>query len=465
MAVTLRVDRDKWLDAEYGVIGSLLIAPEYVPAILSAVREEDFLVDADRLIFQAARDLFRSGSPVDPMLIRDRIGPDYSSYMAQLMEITPTAACWQYYVDAMHEQAVSQRARALSDRLSQAVTLEDCRAVSLELAQLVSDGRRLNTWTAPELLESFMQSQDPDAPPPRYISTGLRFLDDGSYIEPGDVVMIGGYPSDGKTALSLMLAWHMAQTYRVGFFSLETSREKLRDRLMAHAAQLDFTDIKRRSLSEENWKDIAQRTGAFSQRQLILVEAAGMSVADIASYSRAAGFQVIFLDYVQLVQPEDGRIRSEQMAGVSRALHTFAQRSGTLVVELAQLTRPERGADKNGREKWREPNMHDLKESGQFEQDADVILLLYRPNPNDGTLQQDVHRLLKIGKNKEGRWGTWPLYFDGARQTFSVMDRSREIMKGLVDAGRKAQTRARTEPEYKQVQLTDITDESGPLPF
>ena len=72
---------------------------------------------------------------------------------------------------------------------------------------------------------------------------------------------------------------------------------------------------------------------------------------------------------------------------------------------------------------------------------------------------------MKIGKNKEGRWGTWPLYFDGARQTFSVMDRSREIMKGLVDAGRKAQTRARTEPEYKQVQLTDITDESGPLPF
>ena len=95
MEVSLKVERDKWLEAEYGVIGSLLIAPEYVPAILATVQEEDFLVDADRVIFQAARDLFRSGSPVDPMLIRNRIGPDYSRYMAQLIEITPTAAAWQ----------------------------------------------------------------------------------------------------------------------------------------------------------------------------------------------------------------------------------------------------------------------------------------------------------------------------------------------------------------------------------
>lgn len=459
----MRAARDKWLDAERGVIGALLISPEDVPAILAAVREEDFLIDADRLIFQAARNLFRSGSPVDPLLIRDRIGPDCTDYMVQVMDLTPTAANWREHAEAMHEQAALQRARTLADKLEHAVTLDDCRPISAELSGLLSDRRRLNTWTAPELLESFMKSQDPDAPPPKYITTGFRFLDDGTYIEAGDVVMIGGYPSDGKTALSLMLAWHMAKVCRVGYFSLETSREKLRDRLMAHAAQVDFTDIKRRTISEENWKHIAEQTSGFSQRQLTVVEAAGMSAADIESYSRASGFQVIFLDYVQLVRPEGGNLRSEQMAGVSRDLHTFAQKSGTLVVELAQLTRPERGTDKSGREKWREPNMHDLKESGQFEQDADMILLLFRPNPNDTTLQQDVHRLLKIGKNKEGRWGTWPLYFDGSRQTFSVMDRSREIMKSMTEAGRKAQIRA--EPEYKQVELAEITDDSGPLPF
>lgn len=461
----ITVNRDKWLDAEYGVIGSLLISPEYLPAILAAVREEDFLVNADRLIFQAARELFRSGSPVDPMLIRDRIGPDYSSYMAQLMELTPTAASWQYYVDAMHEQAVSQRARALSDTLSQAITLDDCRAVSLELAQLVSDGRRLNSWTAPELLESFMQSQDPDAPPPQYITTGFRELEQGSFIERGDVLVIGGYPSSGKTALSIMMAWHMAERYRVGFFSLETSRKKLRDRLMAFSAQLNLSDIKQRSISEADWKNVSACSSIFAQRQFTVVEAAGMTANDIESYSRAAGFQVIFLDYVQLVRPEGGRIRSEQMAGVSMSLHLFAQKTETLVVELAQLTRPDKGTDRNGKEKWREPNMHDLKESGQFEQDADVILMLFRPGRDDPHLDYDRHRILKIEKNKEGPLARLPLYFDGSRQTFAVMDRSREIMQEFSNAGRKAQSRARTEPEYKQVQLTEITDESGPLPF
>lgn len=465
MAVTRGIAEDKRMEAEYGVIGSLLIAPESAAAILAAVREEDFLVPADKLIYQAARALIRDGSPVDPILIRDKIGPDYSNYMAQLMDITPTAASWRYYVDAMHEQAVSQRARALADKLSLAVTLDDCRAISTSLSQLLSDGRQLNTWTARELLEDFMRSQDPDAPAPEYISTGLRFLDDGSYIEAGDVVIIGGWPSAGKTALALMMAWHMSRCYRVGFFSLETSREKLRDRIMAHVAQLDFSDVKRRTLSEENWKSVAAHTADFSQRSFTIVEAAGMSASDIESYSRAADFQVIFLDYVQLVRPEGGNIRSEQMAGVSRDLHTFAQRSGTLVVELAQLTRPDRGTDKSGKVRWRPPNMHDLKESGQFEQDADLILLLYRPDPSDSSLRQDVHRLLTIGKNKEGRWGTWPMYFDGARQTFSVMDRSREVMRDLVDRGKQAKNRARSEPDYKPVELQDITDESGPLPF
>ena len=90
--------------------------------------------------------------------------------------------------------------------------------------------------------------------------------------------------------------------------------------------------------------------------------------------------------------------RSEQMADVSRTLHTFAQRSGTLVVELAQLTRPEKGP-------WREPDMHDLKESGQFEQDADIIYLLFRPDPKSKEFDQDEHRILKIAKNKESRRG------------------------------------------------------------
>lgn len=463
------------LEAEQAVVGSLLIAgskgdAETIRGLLSAVHEEDLLNPVDKAVFQAARALFRSGGAVDPITIRDRIGGQYSDYLVQLMDITPTTANWPEWVQITHEQAAVQRARALAEPLSLAVTLDDCRPIGAQLGQLLSDGRRLDTWTVPQLLDSFFESQDPDAPKPEYVTFGLQVLDEGSYIEPGDVVIIGGYPSDGKTALALQTAWHMATKYRVGFFSLETDRRKLRDRLLAHAAGLDLADIKRRQLGDAAWEELAKHQADFVKRDLTLVDAAGMSAADIETASRAYGFQVIFIDYIQLVTPERsaGGTRSEQMASVSRTLHTFAQKTGTLVVELAQLTRQERKTDKNGNEIRRDPTMHDLKESGQFEQDADMILLLFRPGPKDKgpdgqELNEETHRLLKIAKNKEGRWGDWVLYFDGGRQTLSVVTDSMGVMRKFQAEGRKARSRNKRDPN--QVDFTEITEEDPQMPF
>ena len=475
MAVKTQLPRCS-LDAEQAVIGSLLIAGtrgemDTIRDLLSLVQEEDLLNPVDKAVFQAARTLFRSGSPVDPITIRDRIGGQYADYLGQLIEITPTTANWREWAEAMHEQAAVQRARALAEPLSLAVTLEDCRPVSAQLGQLLSDGRRLNAWTVPQLLDSFFESQDPDTPKPEYVTFGLAVLDEGSYIEPGDVVVVGGYPSDGKTALSLQVAWHMAKKYRVGFFSLETDRRKLRDRLIAHAARLDLADIKRRQLSDEAWEELAKQHTDFAKRDLTLVEAAGMSAADIEAASRAYGFQVVFIGYIQLVTPERiaGGTRSEQMASVSRSLHTFAQKAGTLVVELAQLTRQERGAGRDGGRR-RDPTMHDLKESGQFEQDADMILLLFRPGegekgPDEKTpLDPKIHRILKIGKNKEGRWGDWTLYFDGGKQTFSVMIDSMGVMRRFQAEGRKAQVRNRSQRDSGQVTFTELPNGED-LPF
>lgn len=463
------------LEAEQAVVGSLLVAgtmgdAETIRGLLSAVHEEDLLNPVDKAVFQAARTLFRSGGAVDPITIRDRIGGQYSNYLAQLMDITPTTANWSEWARITHEQAAVQRARALAEPLSLAVTLDDCRPIGAQLGQLLSDGRRLDTWTVPQLLDSFFESQDPDAPKPEYVTFGLQVLDEGSYIEPGDVVVIGGYPSDGKTALSLQMAWHMARKYRVGFFSLETDRRKLRDRLIAHAAGLDLSDIKRRALDDAAWESLAKQQADLAKRDLTLVEAAGMSAADIETASRAYGFQVIFIDYIQLVVPEgsSGGTRSEQMASVSRALHTFAQKTGTLVVELAQLTRQDKKTDKYGNEIRRDPTMHDLKESGQFEQDADMVLLLFRPGPKDKgpddlELNEENHRLLKIGKNKEGRWGDWVLYFDGGKQTFSVVTDSRGVMRRFQAEGRKAKERNKRDPD--QVEIKELKGEQQDLPF
>lgn len=467
MAAMSHEDRlDHQLDAERGVIGSLLIDESLVREMVSVVDAQDFLNPANRLIFQAARQLFRDGKPVDALTIRDRVGSQYSDYMTQLMEITPTSANWREYAALMHSQATTQRIKNLAQYiLENAVTLDDCRQPCADMAQLLADGRRIDAWTMREMMEDFFRAQDPDAPAPEYVTYGLDVLDQRNYTELGDVVMIGGYPSDGKTALALMMAYHMAARYKVGFFSLETDKRKVRDRMVASVAQIDFDAIKRRTLTESDWAGLAAKSTDMSKRDLTVLRAAGMTVADIQSASQAYGFQVVVIDYVQLITPEVSRRapRSEQMADVSRALHTFAQSSGTLVIELAQLTRQERGS-------WREPDMHDLKESGQFEQDADIIFLLYRPSPSDDTLGQEKNRILKIAKYKEGPRGRWPLYFDGPKQTFSVMTDAdgKAVLRQLVNAGKKAKSKNKAEAQGQQTmsEFRELSaEEAGDIPF
>ena len=467
MAAMSHEDRlDHQLDAERGVIGSLLIDESLVREMVSVVDAQDFLNPANRLIFQAARQLFRDGKPVDALTIRDRVGSQYSDYMTQLMEITPTSANWREYAALMHSQATTQRIKNLAQYiLENAVTLDDCRQPCADMAQLLADGHRIDAWTMREMMEDFFRAQDPDAPAPEYVTYGLAVLDQRNYTALGDVVMIGGYPSDGKTALALMMAYHMAARYKVGFFSLETDKRKVRDRMVASVAQIDFDAIKRRTLTESDWAGLAAKSTDMSKRDLTVLRAAGMTVADIQSASQAYGFQVVVIDYVQLITPEVSRRapRSEQMADVSRALHTFAQSSGTLVIELAQLTRQERGS-------WREPDMHDLKESGQFEQDADIIFLLYRPSPSDDTLDQEKNRILKIAKYKEGPRGRWPLYFDGPKQTFSVVSEAdgKAVLRQLVNAGKKAKSKNRAEATGQQTmsEFQELSaEEAGDIPF
>lgn len=448
MAMTSQEKRDGSLEAERAVIGAMLIEPGIVRDVVGKVAAEDFLHPTNRLIFQTARALFRAGEPVDGITIRGRIGQQYSDYLVQMMEITPTAANWTEYADLMHEQTTLARIRALADKLTAAVTLEDCRPVCADLGQLLADGRKVDAWNMREMLDDFFSSQDPDAPAPEYITTGIREIDEGSFTERGDVVMIGGYPSDGKTALALMFAYHMAADHKVGFFSLETSKQKVRDRMVSHVAQVDFNDIKRRSLKDEDWTALASKSSDWAKRDLTVLRASCMTATEIEAVSQAYGFEIIYIDYIQLVQPETDRRapRSEQMADVSRSLHAWAQKSQTLVVELAQLTRQERSGG------WREPDMHDLKETGQFEQDADIIFLIYRPNPKSEDLDQEKNRILSIAKNKEYRRGKWPLYFDGARQTFSigVGDDGKTVLRQLVSAGKQAKAKARAEARGQQ---------------
>ena len=441
MAVTREEGLQMQLNAERAVIGAILIDESIVRDVLSCVDAGDFLEPVNRLIYQAARKLFRDSEPVDPITIRNQIGSDYTDYLMQLMEITPTSANWREYAAAMRQQTALQRVKDLAADLNEAATLEECRDAIARLGSLMADGRKIDSWNTREMLDDFYAVQDPEAAAPEYIKTGLSIIDEGSYIELGDVLVIGGEPSSGKTAFSLMMAYHMAKDHKVGFFSLETAKQKVRDRLVAHMAQVDFNAIKRRELGEKDWTSVATHGADFAKRDLTVLRASGMTATEIQAVSQAYGFEIIVIDYVQLIVPEGDRkaIRSEQIAEISRSLHTFAQKTGTLVVELAQIARMDRSSG------WRELDMHDLKESGQLEADADMIFMLFRPNPKDEALDHDRHRILKIAKNKEHRQGAWPVYFDGARQTFCTMSeedgRSKQTLRQLQSAGKAARNR------------------------
>lgn len=459
MANVKSVPMEAWLQAENAVIGSLLLDESLAAPILAAVDVADFGDKENRQIFQAARALLQEGKPVDPVTIRGKLGSGVEPRLLQLLEVTPTAVNWQEYAEIMHEQATLVRIQSAAQQLVAATSVEESRGQIAALADLVATGNGVEAWSMADAFKNFMESQAAEKKR-EYIGYGIREIDEGTYTERGDVVVIGGEPSAGKTALALVLAYHMAKKYRVGFFSLETGPRKLTDRLVSSALGIDFNLIKRQQMQESDFEKAAEGSSEFASRKLTLLRSSGWTVSQIQSISRSYGFEVIFIDYVQLIEPEgDPRAGMTQaVAGISRALHIFAQRSNTLVVELAQLSRPQKQAG------WREPTMHDLKETGQLEQDADSVMLLYRPKPG-GDFDPDKTRVLKIAKQKEGRLGKWPLAFDGSHQSFAPMAGSdgQALMRKMADKARQVKS-ARRAQVRDQVQFEEIS-ETGDEPL
>ncbi len=269
-AVTSPIPAETWLQAENAVIGSLLLDDRLAAPILAAVDASDFADSGNRRIYQAARALLQEGAPVDPVTIRGKLGPEISQRLVQLMEITPTATNWREYAAIMHEQATLSRIRLVAQELTEAANVEDSRVKIAALADMVATGQGMEAWSMEDTFRHFMESQAAEKKR-EYIGYGIREIDEGTYTERGDVVVIGGEPSAGKTALALMLAYHMAKKYRVGFFSLETGPKKLTDRLVSSSLGIDFNVIKRQKMVEADFEQAAAGGSDFTSRRLTLL--------------------------------------------------------------------------------------------------------------------------------------------------------------------------------------------------
>lgn len=440
------------IEAEQAVLGSLLIDPDIAPHLFATVKPSDFLHEQNKAIFRAALDMFRKGTPCDAVTLSGALlnanvmdfsgNAEIRKYLAQLMEITPTSANWKEYAQVMRDKTTLWNVMcAASDLVAKSKTMDDCRQYAETINALLGQRHVHKPRSLSDSMQSFFNRMD--EPPPEYLRYGIPELDRMMYTERGDVVVIGGSPSSGKTALALSIAVNLGRSRKVAFFSLETHKDKLDDRLMAHNAQVRFTDIKTRAVlnDEKAWERIASSVVNYSRNKFdyFTGEDSPLTLSDIENLTRAYGYEAIFIDYVQLLlsgyKSRYGNIR-ERITEISMELHAFAQSTKTTVFELAQLSRQQKVG-------WTEPTMFDLKESGQLEQDADAVLLIYPPPKSHKTLDEKKNRFLKVAKNKEGVTGTLILDFDGETQSFSVHRNDTSIMRDLSDAGRAAKARNR----------------------
>ena len=396
------------VSSQAAVLGCLLIDPSLCGEIFARVQAEDFVTPEYRHVYEAARRLFFSGKDVDAVTICHEAGGDmYRDLLMQIIDLTPSAAGWSEYVEILLSDVRLYRLHLAGDKLASCTTEEEAQSILSAVRLDTRRNQRIRKVSIEQGIMDFYVQQDEK---PEYLHYGISGLDRHMNTEPGDFIVIGGRPSAGKTAFALQLAKTIAEKHRVGFFSLETSSKKIYDRLVAQSCLIDMGQIKNRNIPEEDYARIISRQSELSKLGFDVLEAAGASVDDIISTTLAERYDVIFVDYLQLLK-ETGKNanRAEAVSRMSMGLHTFAQDMHVTVIALAQLGRPEK--EGGGQ---RAPRMESVKESGQIEQDADALILLYLEEPDN----PHSDRCVKIAKNKDGSIAKFKMNFEGRFQHF-----------------------------------------------
>jgi replicative DNA helicase len=400
--------------AAKAVLGAMLIDARCVPSVMDVLRAEDFDDSLDRRIFETFRELYLDRKPIDPVLVEAALGGEvYHNSLAQLMLDTPTAANVLEYARILKDQnKLRQIQAACLEIASSSVTLEQAKALLSEAAALLVDHQADRDLSYGELLQDLLDRQS-DKTPPDWLDWGIPALNERLMIGPGRFVVIGADSSVGKTALALQFALSMAKAgKRVGFFSYETSLPDATDRLAANDADVSLRQLKQKRLSRQDLARIVDAGGRGEKLPLRILETARYTTEHIRAKTLSRGFDVIFVDYVQLI-PSRARDRYEAVTQISMALHRLAQDLKITVIGLSQVTVPE--LDKKGNRRY--ISMDDLRDSRQLKQDADAVLLLDLSNVKD----RSSNRVLIIAKNKDDAIGRIVLSFDPHHMRFAYV--------------------------------------------
>ena len=429
------------MEAEQAVLGSMLIDARCVPEVIDQLRPDDFYVKQNREIYETIYSMFNYSLTIDPVTVLENMKQNgvydentSRGYLLQLMDTTPTAANVKEYIGILKDKTLLRRVAETAGELTVLIqqgteTGQDVLEAAEQRIYAIRQGRAAQGLTpiSQVLLNVYARLEElaaSDSAIPG-LSTGLTDLDRAiSGLNKSDLILLAARPGMGKTsmALNILLEAGKKSGKNVVFFSLEMSREQLALRLISSECFVDNKKLVTGNLAPEDWEKIMVATESLNRSHILIDDDSTVSVADIlAKCRRVDNLGLVIIDYLQLMQSAGGRQysgenRQQVVSDISRALKIMAKELDVPVLCLSQLSRAnESRSDKR-------PMLSDLRESGAIEQDADIVMFLYRegyydketPNPN---LAECI-----IAKNRHGETRTVELQWLPEFTTFGNME-------------------------------------------
>ena len=435
------------IEAEQALIGSILIEPEKVDNIVSIVSSSDFYDPKHRHIFAAIEQLHDEGLPIDiisvcdrlkVMGVLDKIGGEL--YVAQLADSVPTSAHAEMYAQIVRDKAILRELIAAGSLIvekayDEALNVDEVLDEAERLVFRIAESRATKTYVdiRSALTEVFEHLEELRSKHLKGLTglvtgipTGFKKLDEmTSGFHKSDLIIIAARPSVGKTAFALNLAKNMATVGEasVGIFSLEMSKEQLIQRLLCMESLVDLQKVRRGWLSDEEWKRLVQGASRLLKANIIIDDESNLEPRVLRAKARRMkkeyNIDAIFIDYLQLMDLGDGRrdSRQQEISEISRSLKLLARELDVSIIALSQLSRAvEQREDKR-------PRLSDLRESGAIEQDADVVIFLYREEYYKKQHVDLPHETeIIIGKQRNGPIGTITLMFNPSFTNFFEPD-------------------------------------------
>ena len=412
-------------EAERSVVGCMMMSRDAIMVAAEILTGEDFYLQMMGVVFDAMVELYNEGKPVDfvtlPEKLKEKdVPPEVSSmeFAKDLFNSVPTSANVKYYANIVNEKAMLRRLIKLNEEIANTCylskdsvedILEDTEKRMFQLLQRRTGGDcvpiRQVVLNALGTIEKASQMKGTVTG----VSTGFVDLDyKTSGLQPSDFILVAARPSMGKTAFVLNMAQHMAfrKEKTVSIFSLEMSKEQLVNRLFSLESKVDSQKIRTGNLEDEDWAKLIEGAGIIGNSHLIIDDTPGISISELRSKCRKfkleQGLDIIIIDYLQLMSGSGrgGDSRQQEISDISRALKGVARELNVPVVALSQLSRAvEKRDDKR-------PMLSDLRESGAIEQDADVVMFIYRDDYyNKDTENKNMAEII-IAKQRNGPIGT-----------------------------------------------------------